>query len=59
MVYTYQTAAVSWASKKQDSVALSSTEAEIVAGSAAATEALSLRTFLEDLELGNPSPNTP
>ena len=52
----YQTAAISWGSKKQATVALSSTEAEIVAASEASKEAISLRAFLDDLGLGDPEP---
>ena len=56
MVFMYQTAAISWGSKKQATIALSSTEAEIVAASESAKEAISLRTFLDDLDLGDPEP---
>jgi len=41
--------AVSWSSKRQPTVVLSSTEAEYVSGSHAAKEALWLKRFLEDL----------
>ena len=50
--FSYSHATVSWGSQKQPSVALSSCEAEIMAASVAATEALFLRTFLG--ELGHP-----
>ena len=43
MCFKYMSAAISWASKKQATVALSSCEAEIVAASEAAKEAISLR----------------
>jgi hypothetical protein len=41
--------AISWSSKKQQSVALSSTEAEYIAGAHAAKEAVWLRRLLTDL----------
>eukprot|EP00965_Chrysotila_dentata_P136961 4530061-Pleurochrysis_carterae.AAC.1 len=47
----YGSAAVSWASKKQPTVALSSCEAEIVAASEATKEAVYLRTLFEELGL--------
>jgi hypothetical protein len=40
---------ISWASKKQSTIALSSTEAEYVAASLATTEAVWLRSLLHDL----------
>jgi hypothetical protein len=43
--------AVSWQSKKQDSVALSSTEAEYMAASSATREALWISTFLNELTI--------
>ena len=42
-------ATISWASKKQPTVALSSCEAEIMAGSEAAKEAIYLSAFLREL----------
>ena len=42
---------VSWQSKKQDSVALSSTEAEYMAVSSATREALCISTFLNELTI--------
>ena len=55
-VFTYALAAVSWGSKKQDSVALSSCEAEIVALSEAGKECVHLSRFLEELGLGAANP---
>ena len=49
MVFMFQTAAISWGSKKQATIALSSTEAEIVAASEAAKEAISLHGLLSEL----------
>ena len=45
-VFIFNQAAISWGSKKQKSVALSSCEAEIVAASEAATEAIHLERFV-------------
>eukprot|EP00965_Chrysotila_dentata_P095457 3155133-Pleurochrysis_carterae.AAC.1 len=45
----YGRAAITWSSKKQPSVALSSCEAEIIAASEAAKEATDLRTLLNEL----------
>ena len=56
MVFMYQSAAISWGSKKQPTVALSSAEAEIVAASESAKEALALRAFLADVHLLDPEP---
>eukprot|EP00965_Chrysotila_dentata_P046748 1552423-Pleurochrysis_carterae.AAC.1 len=47
----YNQAAISWPSKKQPSVALSSCEAEIIAASEAAKEAVYLRSLFADLGL--------
>ena len=55
-VFNYCQAAVSWSSKKQPSVALSSCEAELMALSEAAKEALYLKDFLEELELDDGKP---
>ena len=52
----YKRAAISWGSKKQATVALSSTEAEIVSASEAAKEALAIRSFLESIGFGDDSP---
>eukprot|EP00965_Chrysotila_dentata_P164434 5429220-Pleurochrysis_carterae.AAC.1 len=48
-VFIYGQAAISWASKKQPTVALSSCEAEIVAASEAAKEAIYLRSLFAEL----------
>ena len=48
-VFMLSGGAISWSSKKQGSTALSSTEAEYIAGAHAATEAIWLRTFLSEL----------
>ncbi|KIN99148.1 hypothetical protein M404DRAFT_30611 [Pisolithus tinctorius Marx 270] len=50
-VFTLSGGAVSWSSKKQTSVALSSTEAEYMAVSAAAKEILWLRMLLHELDM--------
>eukprot|EP00965_Chrysotila_dentata_P209147 6185124-Pleurochrysis_carterae.AAC.1 len=57
-VFTYNHAAISWSSKKQATVALSSCEAEIVAASEAAKEAVYLCALLADLGYGCSSPTT-
>ena len=49
MQFLWNYAAISWASKKQPTIALSSTEAEVVAASEAAKEAVCLRNFLQEL----------
>ena len=49
-------ATISWSSKKQTSVALSSCEAEIMAGSEAAKEAIYLSSFLRELGLDMSEP---
>ena len=48
-VFNYSVAAISWASKKQATIALSSCEAEVVALSEAAKEGVYQRRFLADL----------
>jgi len=48
-IFTMHGAAVSWTSKRQGSVALSTTEAEYVAGAMAAREAVWVRRLLKDL----------
>ena len=55
-VFTYNSAAISWSSKKQDTIALSSCEAEIVAASEAAKEGIYLANFLEELDLALEAP---
>ena len=50
-VFRFSQAAISWGTKKQKSVALSSCEAEIVAASEAAKEGVYLRRFLGELGL--------
>ena len=55
-VFFYSSAAISWSSRKQATVALSSCEAEIVAGSEAAKEAIYLREFLSEIGLNSPDP---
>lgn len=57
-VFQYMSAAITWGSKKQSVIALSSCEAEIMAASEASKEALHLRMFFEELGLGNPDPTT-
>eukprot|EP00965_Chrysotila_dentata_P083675 2760939-Pleurochrysis_carterae.AAC.1 len=54
----YNQAAISWASKKQQSVALSSCEAEIIAASEATKEAVYLRTLFADRGLAPKQPTT-
>jgi len=54
--FTYSQAVISWGSKKQNSVALSSCEAEIMAASEAAKEALFLTRFLNELGHGSSKP---
>lgn len=48
-VFSFGSGAVTWSSKKQDTVALSSSEAEYIAANAAARQALWLRKVLVDL----------
>jgi len=55
-VFSFMKAAISWGSKKQKSVALSSCEAEIVAASEASKEGVYLRRFIDELGLGHESP---
>ena len=52
----YNQAAISWGSKKQTSVALSSCEAELMAASVAAQEAVHLKGFMEELQLDSGKP---
>jgi hypothetical protein len=55
-VFMLNEAAISWGSKKQATVALSSTEAEVVAASEAAKEAISLSGLATELDLHDGSP---
>ena len=55
-VFMYNSAAITWGSKKQSSVALSSCEAELMAASLAATEAVHLKAFLEELKEAGDAP---
>jgi hypothetical protein len=55
-VFTLAGAAASWSSKKQTSIALSSTEAEYVARAHATKEAIWLRQLLSELRLDVSSP---
>ena len=57
-LFTYSQAAITWGSKKQVSVALSSCEAEIVALSEASKEVAYLRRFFEELGLGSDGPTS-
>ncbi len=50
-LFTYSRAVVTWGSKKQQSIALSSCEAEIMAMSEACKDSLYLDTFLGELDL--------
>ena len=50
-VFTLGSGAISWRSVKQSCIADSTTEAEYVAASEAAKEAVWLRKFLQDLEV--------
>ena len=51
-------AAIAWATKKQRSIALSSCEAEVVAGSEAACQAVAIRGLLEELHIKQHEPTT-
>ena len=57
-VFMYSLAAVSWSSKKQATIALSSCEAEIVALSEAAKEAKYLSELLDELGFGSTGPTS-
>ena len=57
-VFMYNRAAVSWSCKKQPCVALSSCEAEIIAGSEAAKEATYLRRFLDEMGISSEEPTS-
>eukprot|EP00965_Chrysotila_dentata_P085781 2830897-Pleurochrysis_carterae.AAC.1 len=54
----YNRAAISWASKKQPSVALFSCEAEIITASEATKEAVYLRSLFQDLGLTPADPTS-
>jgi len=56
--YVYQLVggAISWSSKKQSSIALSSMEAEYITGAHAAKEAIWLRQLLAELRLPDDDP---
>jgi hypothetical protein len=55
-VFIFNQAAISWGSKKQKSVALSSCEAEIVAASEASCEAVALERFIREFDLKDSEP---
>ena len=55
-LFTLCRAAISWGSKKQTTVALSSCEAELMAASEAAKEAVYLDAFLGELGVGSGAP---
>ena len=57
-VFMFGEAAITWSSKKQPSVALSSCEAEIMAASEACKELLYLREFLGELGEGSSEPTS-
>ncbi|KAJ9552405.1 hypothetical protein OSB04_016450 [Centaurea solstitialis] len=50
-IFTLNGCAISWKSSKQDTIAVSTTEAEYIAASDAAKEAVWLRNFLSDLRV--------
>ena len=54
-VFVLSSAAISWGSKRQTSIALSSCEAEIMAASEAAKEAVFLKRFAEELGVSDGS----
>ena len=55
-IFNYCSAAISWASKKQPTIALSSCEAELMAVSEAAKEVIYLRSFLHELGVSDDAP---
>ena len=55
-VFLFSSAAISWGSKRQVSVALSSCEAEIMAASEASKEAIYLKRFAQELGIADDSP---
>jgi len=57
-VFMYNSAAISWGSKKQPSIALSSCEAELMAASEGAKEAMYLRSYLDEIGDGVAKPTS-
>jgi len=57
-VFKFCSAAITWSSKKQKSIALSSCEAEIMAASEASKEAVYLRRFASELGIEEDRPPT-
>ena len=57
-LFIYSGAAISWNSKRQQTVALSSTEAEYMAGTSTTQEATYLRKVLKDLQETQMEPTT-
>ena len=55
-VFHYSQAAISWGSKKQTAIALSSCEAEIMAASEACKEGIYLDNLIDELKLGTGKP---
>ena len=55
-VFMLSSAAISWGSKRQPCVALSSCEAEIIAASEAAKEAVYLKRFATEMDMADESP---
>ena len=55
-VFSFSSAAISWGSKKQPTIALSSCEAEIVAASESAKEAVHLGGIIDELGLASGDP---
>ena len=55
-IFTLGGAAIAWASRKQQSVALSATEAEYIASSAAAQEAIYLQNLLNEIGIVQKKP---
>ena len=51
MVFTFADGAIAWRTKRQVSVALSSTEAEYVAAALTAKEGLWIKTIIEELDI--------
>eukprot|EP00961_Rhodomonas_salina_P208883 2818838-Rhodomonas_salina.1 len=58
LVFMLHDAAISWRSKSQEIVAMSTAEAELISASRAAQEALYLRTMLRDLGYEQTEPTT-